>query len=175
MDNTFINNNKQINNDDYDDYTPIRSKKGFNKETKGLKTNKTVRFGGYNQNGTVRNCITNGLAYWNDDLISNQDISYSLKPNKNVSSDNPNYMNTICYDATCRFLQDSSLFIKVKYDSKVRCCQKCGGSRLACIGLFFNRNQYGKGIYRHKVNIKSYIISDYYDYCDSLYDYDLYD
>ena len=58
----------------------------------------------------------------------------------------------------------------IKYNSHLRCCQMCGGSRFSCKAVFREQNQYGKGVYRQGKMFKESPMNIYFDYLDSIDD-----
>jgi hypothetical protein len=94
---------------------------------KNIRSNHTIRFGGFGQAGTKRNGIVSGLC----------------------GSDKINEIIEIIDDK--KIIDGHSilpLHPRIKYNSTVRCCQKCGGTRFAYKAIFCETNQFGKGIYR---------------------------
>jgi hypothetical protein len=153
---------------------------------KNLRTNHTVRWAGYHQTGTKRNRIVDAEPFIDhfihhyDGLCSSSGFinkkytEYFPVDDTNVSKSPDDYNIIEIKPKRCHI---------IKYDSHVRCCQMCGGTRYSCKALSYETNQYGKGVYhqgkKYKYNLKddfdTYLdgIDDaYYDLDDSYYDLD---
>ena len=132
---------------------------------KNIRTNHTIRWGGYNQPGTKRNGIIWGKTFIaefhglgkSSGFINKKYIEYFPNDETNIC-DMPDF-----YEIYEIYEIKPRRGDIIKFDSHVRCCQKCGGTRYSCKGVRHETNQYGKGVYRDgKCNF-------IYNYCD---DYD---
>ena len=114
---------------------------------KNIRSNHTIRWAGYRQDGTKRNGIVNGkffthymtdYASWATTINNAKYYKYFSEISAgSESQDNKFILN----------IEPSNDHV-IKYDSRVRCCQKCGGKRFNCKGIFHDANAFGKGIYR---------------------------
>ena len=136
---------------------------------KNLRTNHTVRWAGYEQPGTKRNGIVDACAFIHrmkglgasSGFVNKKYTDYFPVDDTNVS-DMPDDYQIYEIKPSCDNI--------IKYDSSVRCCTKCGGTRYSCLGVFHETNQYGKGIYRQRKYQRTTPIDDYYDYIDGIDD-----
>jgi len=137
---------------------------------KGIRSNHTIRWGGYNQEGTKRNGIINGTFYVDKHMsnIFTNTESDSVLPKK-YAKYFPQEITSECVYTDSSDTRPAKHDV-IKFDSTVRCCQMCGGTRFGCKALFQETNQYGKGCYTTKKIIDN-PLNDYDDYLASIDDF----
>jgi hypothetical protein len=140
---------------------------------KGIRSNHTIRWAGYGE-GTKRNGVVNGFTYVGN-VCQLQNVK--TKKNKYAKFFPSNYFdNKIDTDDETDDDTDTIINITptkndiIKYDSHLRCCQMCGGTRFSCKAVFCEQNQYGKGIYRQGKKFNESPMNIYEDYLDSFDD-----
>ncbi len=141
---------------------------------KGIRSNHTIRWGGYNHKGTKRNGVICGTRFVNNciaSIIIDSDNETEHKLPKKYAKYFPQQITFNCddyddYDDSSTTRPEKRDIIK--FDSHVHCCQMCGGSRFNCKAVFQETNQYGKGVYR----TKKYVVNPMNDYDDYLASYD---
>ena len=142
---------------------------------KNIRSNHTIRWAGYQQDGTKRNGIVNGRTFTH--YMTNYSSCATTINNKKYKK----YFSELSSDITSENSSSatSEEFILniepsreqiIRYDSSVRCCQKCGGTRFACKAIFCETNQYGKGIYRQGKKYTQNPLNLYDEYTDGITD-----
>ena len=150
---------------------------------KGIRSNHTIRWGGYNNEGTKRNGIIYGAQFVDRCGVLNN-IGYDSKIKHKLLKKYAKYLPQQitsncddyddyddyddCYDDYDAYITRVGKNCAIKFKSHVHCCQMCGGSRFNCKAIFNETNQYGKGVYR----TKKYVVNPMNDYYDYLASYD---
>jgi hypothetical protein len=142
----------------------------------GLRTNHTVRWGGYRQQGTKRNGLISGrhFLHYSTSAFENDKSLWKLD-DKYLKEYPMKYQNTICEDVVDSEQSPDTMVYKpeknyiLNYKSKTHCCQMCGG-RMTCKAIFHERNQYGKGVYSMGKKRCDSPMDQYYDYEDAICD-----
>jgi hypothetical protein len=151
---------------------------------KGIRSNHTIRWAGYGE-GTKRNGVINGRGFINNACrdgnviyIKNTYKKYFPSTYFSKHTQFDEFDESYESDKSDEFDESDDKIINItprkyeiiKYDSHLRCCQMCGGSRFSCKAVFHEQNQYGKGVYRQGKKFKESPMNIYYDYLDSLDD-----
>lgn len=142
---------------------------------KNIRSNHTIRWGGFCQDGTKRNGIVDGMRFihYMTDYSSVATTINNKKYKKDfplISSNNEDNNDVDNNDDKFILNIEPSRNQIIRYDSTVKCCQKCGGTRFACKAVFCETNQFGKGIYRQGKKYRDNPRNHYDEYTDGIDD-----